>query len=72
MVIKNEREYFDAVRAALLEAGLPPAHSAEAPDYDDYVVCAEVVGDGDIVADRSADGRVRILVRAVRADAHPG
>lgn len=64
LVIKSELEYMEAVRTALRKAGLPLTHASNAPNYDHYVACAEVIGDGDVVAQRAADGKIRILVRA--------
>jgi hypothetical protein len=68
-VIKNKREYHSAVKAALRHAGLPISYQTEAPEYASYLACADLVGDGEIVAERSPEGRVRILVYAPRGDA---
>jgi hypothetical protein len=62
--IKSEQEFWEAVRRDLHKVGL-----AEADDdvtYLNYVLCAELVGEGDIVAERLPNGNARVFVCAAR------
>jgi hypothetical protein len=67
-VIKSKNEYHNAVKAALRAAGLPASFESEAPEYESYLACADLIGDGEVVAERSSEGRVRILVSAPNQD----
>ena len=61
-MIKSEQEFWKAVRSALHKVGL------STPDqdvsYQNYLLCAELVGEGDIVAERLPDGSAKVFVSA--------
>jgi hypothetical protein len=70
-MIKTLSEYREAVQNALAPFGLSESEDDILSGYEDYISCAEILGDGDVIAERDDDGDVRVYVRAAKTTSLP-
>jgi hypothetical protein len=65
-MVRSFDEYRDAVAKALAPYGLRETEEQSRKSYQDYLSSIDVVGDGDLIAERNHDGEVRIFLTSPR------